>query len=167
MTARLWLPSRRAQSRPAVAPVSHTTAIRAEERVSESQDLISWRPDPSLIGQWTLAGWLLGTVALGLVQMSRVIRFQALLREAVPAPDWVADEAQRMGDRLGVRVPEILAVPCLGTPMLWCLGRPKLLFLADSSSRSRPRAGEGSWPTSWPISAVATTGSAGSSWSRV
>ena len=114
--------------RPAVAPVSHAMTIRAEERISESQGLISWRPDPSLIGQWTLIGWLLGTVALCLVQASRIIRFQALLREAVPAPDWVADEAQRMGDRLGVRVPEILAVPCLGTPMLWCLGRPKLLL---------------------------------------
>ena len=113
---------------PAVAPVSQAMEIRAEEGGSESQGLISWRPDPSLIGQWTLAGWLLGTVALGLVQVSRIIRFQALLREAVPAPDWLVDEAERMGDRLGVRVPEILAVPCLGTPMLWCLGRPKLLL---------------------------------------
>ena len=32
-----------------------------------------------------------------------------------------------MGARLGVRVPEILAVPHVATPMLWCLGRPKLL----------------------------------------
>ena len=67
-------------------------------------------------------------MALGFVQVSRIIRFQAFLREAVPAPDWLVNEAQRMADRLGVRVPEILAVPCLGTPMLWCLGRPKLLL---------------------------------------
>ena len=110
------------------ASVALSTAIQVEEKASESRSLISWCPDPSVIGQWTLAGWLLGTVALGLVQVSRIVRFQALLREAVPAPDWLADEAQRMGGRLGVRVPEILAVPSLGTPMIWCLGRPKLLL---------------------------------------
>jgi beta-lactamase regulating signal transducer with metallopeptidase domain len=114
--------------RPAVVPVSQAMAIPVEEKPSESQGWISWRPDPSVIGQWTLTGWLLGTVALGLVQVSRIIRFQAHLRAAVPAPDWLTDEAQRIGGRLGVRVPEILAVPCLGTPMLWCLGRPKLLL---------------------------------------
>ena len=129
MTARSWPPSRRAQTARRLLLSLHTIGDSEPKReFRESQGPISWRPDPSLIGQWTLAGWLLGTVALGLVQMSRIIRFRALLREAVPAPDWLADEAQRMGDRLGVRVPEILAVPCLGTPMLWCLGRPKLLL---------------------------------------
>jgi hypothetical protein len=69
-----------------------------------------------------------GGLALALVQGSRIVRFQKRLREAVPAPTWLVDEADQVGARLGVRVPEILAVPSLGTPMIWCLGQPKLLI---------------------------------------
>ena len=46
------------------------------------------------------------------------------------APDWLVEEAVQLGERLQVRIPEILEVPGLGTPMLWCLGRPKLLLPA-------------------------------------
>ena len=86
----------------------------------------------------------------------------------MPAPDWLVEEAERLGDRLGVRVPELLAVPGLGTPMLWCLGRPKLLLPCHMiKSLEASPAGGASWPTSWPTSAAATTGWAGSSWPRV
>jgi hypothetical protein len=52
------------------------------------------------------------------------------LRHAVPAPDWIVAELETLADRFGVRAPEVLAVPGLGVPMLWCLGRPKLLLPA-------------------------------------
>ena len=54
--------------------------------------------------------------------------FRRRLGDAVPAPTWLVEEAEKLGERLQVRVPELLAVPGLGTPMLWCLGRPKLLL---------------------------------------
>src|SRR5262249_28162567 len=49
------------------------------------------------------------------------------LRFAVPAPDDLVAEADRLAERIGTRAPELLVVPGLGTPMLWCLGRPRLL----------------------------------------
>ena len=76
-------------------------------------------------------GWLALTVLLGVGQASRIIRFRGRLRSAVPAPDDLVEEAERIGQYLGVRVPELLVVPELGTPMLWCLGRPKLLLPAQ------------------------------------
>ena len=76
-------------------------------------------------------GWLFLTVLLGLGQASRIIRFRGRLRAAVPAPEDLVDEAERIGRCLGVRVPELLVVPDLHTPLLWCLGRPKLLLPAQ------------------------------------
>ena len=49
----------------------------------------------------------------------------------MPAPEDLVEEAERIGRCLGVRVPELLVVPDLRTPLLWCLGRPKLLLPAQ------------------------------------
>ena len=59
-------------------------------------------------------GWATRGGGLGLVQMSRIVRFRSRLRDAVPAPDWLAEEAEAIGRRLGVRAPEVLAVPAWG-----------------------------------------------------
>ncbi len=75
-----------------------------------------------------LALWGLGTVVLAVWRASRIVAFRRRLRDAVPAPAWLVQETEELGERLQVRVPEILVVPGLGTPMLWCLGRPKLLL---------------------------------------
>ena len=80
------------------------------------------------------------------------------LDDAVPAPAWLVEEAEELGLRLRVRVPELLAVPGLGTPMLWCLGRPKLLLPVHMIKSSTLPAGGASWPTSWPTCGAATTG---------
>ncbi len=75
-----------------------------------------------------LSLWGLGTVVLAVFQAGRIIAFRNRLHHAVPAPAWLVEETEQLGKRLQVRVPEILVVPGLGTPMLWCLGRPKLLL---------------------------------------
>jgi beta-lactamase regulating signal transducer with metallopeptidase domain len=86
------------------------------------------RFDRSAIGRLVLAGWLAVSAALAAVQVVRILGFRRRLRGAVPAPAWLVTEAERLGERLGVSVPEALAVPGLGTPLLWCLGRPRLLL---------------------------------------
>ncbi len=81
----------------------------------------------SLIQVYVLSAWALGTAVLTLIQGLRILVFRRRLRDAVPAPTWLVEEAERLGERLQVSVPELLVVSGLGTPMLWCLGRPKLL----------------------------------------
>jgi beta-lactamase regulating signal transducer with metallopeptidase domain len=77
-----------------------------------------------------ITGWLLTTGLLATGQVWRILRFRRRLRMAVPAPDDLVEEAERIAEQLGGRVPEVLVVPELGSPMLWCLGRPKLLLPA-------------------------------------
>ena len=68
--------------------------------------------------------------APGAGQAWRIRRFCRRLRLAIPAPDDLVAEAERIAGSIGVRAPELLVVPELGTPMLWCLGRPRLLLPA-------------------------------------
>jgi beta-lactamase regulating signal transducer with metallopeptidase domain len=91
---------------------------------------------------WVAATWLAGSIALGLGQVRRIDRFRRRVRGAAPAPGWLVDEAERVGGRLAVRVPEIRVLPGLGTPLLWCLGRPVML-VPDDLLRSLDR---GRWP---------------------
>jgi beta-lactamase regulating signal transducer with metallopeptidase domain len=83
------------------------------------------------LGPWIAAAWLAGSMALGFGQARRIDRFRRRVREATPAPGWLVGEAEKVGLRLGVRVPEIRVLPGLGTPLLWCLGRPVLLVPDD------------------------------------
>ncbi len=80
------------------------------------------------LGRGIVIAWAMASVALGLVQAGRIVRFRRRVRRAVPAPSWLEDEARDVGARLGVKVPEVLVVPGSMTPLLWCLGRPKLLL---------------------------------------
>ena len=84
--------------------------------------------DLTVLPRWIMAVWLAVSVVLGVGQSIRIIRFRRRLREAVPAPDNLVDEAEQIGRWLGVPVPELLVVPDLGTPLLWCLGRPQLVL---------------------------------------
>jgi beta-lactamase regulating signal transducer with metallopeptidase domain len=95
-------------------------------------------PDAPAIGSgpgrrdWLLGGlftsWLAVSMLVGTIQAYRVIRFHRRLRTALLPPESLVEEAVRIGRWLRVAVPEILVVPDLGTPLLWCLGRPKLLL---------------------------------------
>jgi len=118
-----------AASREVAGEVAHVVAmleVPAEPRRSWAWWLAVL--EPAVLQRWMVSGWLAVSVVLGVGQSIRIIRFRRRLREAVPAPDNLIDEAERIGWWLGVRVPELLVVPDLGTPLLWCLGRPQLLL---------------------------------------
>ena len=109
--------------------------------------------------------WLTLSVLLGLGQGSRIVRFHRRLRSAVPAPNDLVDEANASAGRLGVRVPELLVVPDLGTPIALVPGPAQAPAARDAREVPRPRPlARHPRLTSWPTSAAATTGSAGSSW---
>jgi bla regulator protein BlaR1 len=81
-----------------------------------------------LLSRGLLVGWLSISAAIAAGQFIRIVRFRRRLRGAARAPEFLIDEADRIGRWLGVNVPDLLVVDELGTPMLWCLGRPQLML---------------------------------------
>ena len=85
----------------------------------------------SVIGHWpsiVVALWLAGSVAVVARRGFKVLRFHRALAGSTPAPDWMVDEVRAIGDRVGVRPPPVVASPRVATPLLWCLGRPRLIL---------------------------------------
>jgi bla regulator protein blaR1 len=86
---------------------------------------IDWR-------RWTASAWLGGTVVMLLVSGLRIRRFQRLIRSAKPATEeereWLETLACGMGLR---RVPEIFWVRARVSPLVWPLGRPRLIIPRD------------------------------------
>lgn len=112
----------------------------AEPRAAEPEDdlaVASDRPAPVAAGKrpdWRsalLAGWLVGSVAVAIRGVVRLARFGRGLRLAEGAPGWLAAEVAGVAGRLGVRrVPASVVAAGLPAPLLWCLGRPRLVLPA-------------------------------------
>jgi beta-lactamase regulating signal transducer with metallopeptidase domain len=85
-------------------------------------------PGSASLSRGLLFAWLGLSAVIAIGQACRIVRFRRRLRGASRAPDFLVDEAVRIGLWLGVDVPDLHVVDDLGTPLLWCLGRPKLLL---------------------------------------
>jgi beta-lactamase regulating signal transducer with metallopeptidase domain len=76
-----------------------------------------------------LGFWLGGAALCALVVVTRVVRFELLLRDALPASDRLQHIAFEIAARLGVRRPELRYVEGLAVPFLWCAGRRPTIVL--------------------------------------
>jgi beta-lactamase regulating signal transducer with metallopeptidase domain len=101
-------------ARPTVAMAAPAPATR-----------IGWNFD--LLGKGLFGLWLGISATIAVWQIGRIVRFQRRLAWAIPAPEWLVQEVRDLSVQLGVRAPEILVLPDLAPPMLWFLGRTKLL----------------------------------------
>jgi beta-lactamase regulating signal transducer with metallopeptidase domain len=110
-----------------VDPVQHGDVASVAATSPAATFGLAWLSS-GLFSRGLLAGWLSLSAVIAAGQFIRIVRFRRRLRGAVAAPEFLIDEADRIGRWLGVSVPDLLVVDELGTPMLWCLGRPKLLL---------------------------------------
>jgi beta-lactamase regulating signal transducer with metallopeptidase domain len=111
-------------------PVSEVETIPATATATAGWVQALRAVDRTVLTRWALGTWLAVTAALAVGQGLRIVGFRRKLRHAVPAPRWMVEEAERVASLIGVRAPEALVVPGLSVPMLWCLGRSKLLLPA-------------------------------------
>jgi beta-lactamase regulating signal transducer with metallopeptidase domain/Flp pilus assembly protein TadD len=112
---------------PAAAPASRTAS--AAEAAS-----MQW---PSL-QSWLLGLWLAGSGLVLGVLLRRILRFQAVVRKAAPAPAEVVAAVGQMAARLGLRPPRIRLLPGLSAPAVWSLPRPVLLWPASVAGQPLP-----------------------------
>lgn len=89
---------------------------------------------------WLVGLWVAGAVVVGYRQVRETVRFARFARGSRPAPDHLVAEVAIVANRLGVRVPAVRVLAGLASPVLWCLGRPVLLWPAGLECRLR---GEG------------------------
>jgi beta-lactamase regulating signal transducer with metallopeptidase domain len=75
-----------------------------------------------------LYSWLAGTALMVLVQWRRIASFHRRLAGAYPGPGWLLRLVRSLGSRLGVALPRPVVVPGPGSPLVWCLGRPLLVW---------------------------------------
>jgi bla regulator protein BlaR1 len=83
---------------------------------------------------WGLLGaaWLVGSLATSAMAVVRVRRFQRLLHVAEPAEPEVEDEVAGLASRMGIRrPPEVVFIDGRLTPLLWAVGRPRLVIPRD------------------------------------
>ena len=85
-----------------------------------------------------LAAWLVGSVAVVARRVVLIGRFRRGLAGSTPAPAWLVEEARDLAARVGVRPPRIEVHPRLDTPLLWCLGRPRMVVPAGLVGRLKP-----------------------------
>jgi hypothetical protein len=78
-----------------------------------------------------LAGaWVAGAALTALLQLARVVRFRRQVAGGSPAPAALTAVVGALAQRLGVRQPAVVVVPGLASPVVWALGRARLLWPA-------------------------------------
>jgi beta-lactamase regulating signal transducer with metallopeptidase domain len=107
-----------------------------ESRRSIAPPFTSWVP-------LLFPAWLCGAVALLAVEALRLRGLARLLGRARPAPRGLVTIVGDVARGIGVRAPSVLVAGALSSPILACLGRPRLVFpttlvarLGDEGCRS-------------------------------
>jgi beta-lactamase regulating signal transducer with metallopeptidase domain len=124
-------------------PAARTTAALAAARVSEHHLAASvwagWNR-ARFVCFWM---WLGGAAVCALVAATRIVRFERLLQDTLPASERLQRLAVEIAGKLGVRrAPRVCYIEGAPVPFLWCAGRrativlPRRLFdeLDDQSS---------------------------------
>ena len=115
---------------------AHVTAIAP---ASDSSPLVA---SPALIDSitaWTLVAfiWIAGGVCLGAVEVARQVRLARRVRMAAPADVSITRRVDELASGLGVRPLPVVALTGSTSPVVWCLGRPRLLWPAELRTDSQ------------------------------
>lgn len=86
---------------------------------------MGWR---ELFGIVALAVWVGGAALVALAQLVRVWRVRRVLAGAWPAPPWLEKRVGELSAALGVRPPRVRVLDGLASPLVWGLGRARLLW---------------------------------------
>ena len=99
-----------------------------EERPAAPPFSWNWLPATAC---WT---WLAGGVLVALMQATRIFRWRRRLKGA-SAPDGLQALVHEMASAMGLRPPRVIVLRCVGSPMVWCFGVPRLLWPAGLEDR--------------------------------
>ncbi len=81
-----------------------------------------WLPAAALLA------WLAGSLVVAGRQLWDARRVLRLVRQGRPAAPWLEAQVRELAGALGVRPPGVVTLPGLAGPLVWGLGRPRLLW---------------------------------------
>jgi beta-lactamase regulating signal transducer with metallopeptidase domain len=126
----LWLPSE-PFIEPGPAPEPPRVELPAPAPVAPRPRTV--RLEPLALGVWAL-----GATLMAPVQLIRIARFHHRVSRGRPAPAALTAAVADLAGRLGVRPPPVVVVPSLASPVVWGLGRARLLWPAELLGRLPP-----------------------------
>ena len=104
-------------------PTARTTAEASATSVKEHVFAAGLRRFWSRGRPVLLWFWLAGAALCALVAATRIVRFERLLRDTLPASKRLQRLAFEVAGKLGVRrVPDVRYVECVDVPLVWCAG---------------------------------------------
>lgn len=128
-------------SRESAAPAPSTAPPAASGSPGPLASLRTWVAGLDATGA-ALALWVAGSVLALLLQVLAVLRFRRRLAVTSRAPGELREAVASLARRLGVRAPPVVLFDGLGTPAVWCLGAPQLLWPRRPSGPRQLAAGD-------------------------
>lgn len=110
-----------------IVPVPNSSPLRASARVIDS------------ISAWTMFAflWIAVSLCLAAVEVLRQVRLARRVRMGAPADSSITRRVDELASELGVAPVEVVALAGSASPVVWCLGRPRLLWPADLRADSQ------------------------------
>ena len=91
--------------------------------------------EPFDYGPYLIAAWIFGAGYFGWRSVRESLKFSRFARRSVQALPHLIAEFRAVARRLGVRAPAVRVLTGLSSPLMWCLGRPVLLWPAGLDAR--------------------------------
>ena len=122
-----------------VGPLAGTGALSRPLDVTEIVPVPAASPlvaSPAFIDSisawtWLALVWIAGSVCLGAVEVVRQVRLARRVRRSAPADASITRRVNELASALGVTPVPVVALTGKGSPAVWCLGRPRLLWPAN------------------------------------
>ncbi|KAA0216522.1 MAG: hypothetical protein DYG94_05090 [Leptolyngbya sp. PLA3] len=98
-------------------------------------------PSPAATSVFFRTVWLGGAAVSLAIFLWRVRRIDRLVRRSSVPGAALQERVRLVAERLGVRMPELRTFPGMGTPMVWGLGRPVMLWPGGMACADEGSAG--------------------------
>lgn len=117
-------------SRDTDQPMDQTTAqavvVRAKEHDFAARITVFWIHARPIVFWFWLGGAALSVV----VAATRIVRFERLLQDTLPAPERLQRLTREIAGKIGIRrVPDVRFVECADVPLVWWAGRRPRIVL--------------------------------------
>lgn len=100
---------------------SRQVAPSATSQSATAKIAIPWR-------RLTLILWAAGAVIVMYRHLTRISRFHRLLQLSTSPPSWLVEKLNNYAAALKVPCPLPVVVPGSRSPLIWCVGRPRLVW---------------------------------------